>query len=99
AVDVLAGKPPLDEGWDDVVEVSFSTDEATVVLMGWAGGSVDPIALGAPGWYRVRYCAHGMDAGRDRDTRLDGEPAPDRYRLQFWPSPPAAHAVVRQGSA
>ena len=97
-VEVSTVEPPVADDWDDVVEVSFATSEPEVVLMGWAGGSVDRIRLGPPGWYRVRYCAHGTDAGRDQDTRLDGEPAPDRYLLQFWPSPPAADTVVRQGS-
>lgn len=39
-----------------------------------------------------------MDAGRQQDTRADGEPEADAYLLQFWPALPAPDAVVRQGS-
>ena len=98
SVDVLDDAPPLDDHWQDVVEVSFLTDQPEVLLLGWGGGSVDTIALGAPGSYRVRYCAHDMDAGRRQDTRAEGDPALDRYLLQFWPAPSAGDTVVRQGS-
>ena len=43
----------------------------------------------------MRYCAAGMDEGRRRDTRLEGEDAPDRYRLQFWPAPIGPDAILR----
>lgn len=97
-VEVFDDAPPLDDHWQDVVEVSFETDQPEALLLGWGGGSMDTIALGAPGSYRVRYCGHDMDAGRQQDARADGEPELDGYLLQFWPASPAADAVVRQGS-
>lgn len=97
AVDVFASEPPLADGWEDVVEVSFLANEPQVLLLGWGSGSVDQIELSAPGWYRVRYCGRGMDAARD--TLLDDCPELDSYLLQFWPGPPRSDAVVRQQSA
>ncbi len=47
----------------------------------------------------MRYSGSRMDAGRERDTRFDGEPALDRCPLQFWLAPLAPDIVVRQGSA
>ncbi|WP_326954700.1 hypothetical protein [Amycolatopsis sp. NBC_01286] len=91
--------PPLPpgSGWEDVVEASFHAGGATR-LVTWGGENAWDLEL-SPGDYRVRYSGSRMDAGRDRDTRLDGEPALDRYLLQFWPAPPGPDIVVRQGSA
>jgi len=46
--------------------------------------------------YRVRYCASGLDAAQEQDTRMAGQPAVDRYLLQFWPQSPEPDAVIRQ---
>ncbi|MES9537758.1 hypothetical protein [Actinomadura sp. NPDC000600] len=37
-----------------------------------------------------------MQAAREADTRLKGEPRIDRYLLQFWPAPPEADRVLKQ---
>lgn len=87
----------MEQSWEDVVEVSFTTPTPQVLLMGWGGGSRATLPLGAVGTFRVRYSARGMDAGRAADTRGAGEPELDRYALQFW-APPAADLVVRQAS-
>lgn len=70
-----------------------------ISLVGWGGESAEPLPLPAGGPYRVRYCARGMDAARDLDTRLDDDPAPDAYLLQLWPAPPAPDAVLRVTAA
>ncbi|MEA5362748.1 hypothetical protein VA596_24645 [Amycolatopsis sp., V23-08] len=88
---------PPGTGGEDVVEAPFRA-EGAARLVTWGGGEWWDLEL-SPGDYRVRYSGSGMDAGRDRDTRLDGEPALDRYLLQFWPAPPAPDIVVRQRSA
>jgi hypothetical protein len=96
-VEVHDGAPALDPVWEDVVEVPFRPVSERTVLMQWAGEAVWDLGLALTD-YRVRYCARGMDAGRKRDTRGQGEPEADSYLLQFWPSPPSPDRVVRQTS-
>ncbi|WP_030380455.1 MULTISPECIES: hypothetical protein [unclassified Streptomyces] len=96
-VEIHDEPPTLDPTWEDVVEVSFHPASARTYLVEWAGR--DSWALDLPETdHRVRYCARGMDAARDTDTRLDEEPQVDSYLLQFWPAPPAPDRVLRQTS-
>ena len=88
--------PRLDEGWEEVVEVSFRPATAEVALLDWDGQSY-PLDL-EPTDYRVRYCASGMDEAREHDTRREDEPMLDRYLLQFWPAQPAPDRVLKQAS-
>jgi hypothetical protein len=88
--------PPVEEVWEDVVEVSFTPASATVALVEWGGASW-PLALQRVG-YRVRYCASGMDEARQVNVRFDDEPALDRYVLQFWPAALGGDRVVKQTS-
>jgi hypothetical protein len=90
-------EPPVGDEWEDVVEVSFRPESARSALVEWAAEDAWPLAL-TQADYRVRYCGSGMDAGRERDTRLDEEPELDRYLLQFWPGAPGLDRVVRQTS-
>ncbi|HET6705559.1 hypothetical protein [Amycolatopsis sp.] len=94
--EVHSAEPP-DDGGEDVVEASFHAEGRTL-LVTWGGEDWWDLEL-PPGDYRVRYRGTAMDAGRDRDTRRDGEPRLDSYVLQFWPAPPAADVVVRETSA
>ncbi|MFI2422690.1 hypothetical protein ACH5A7_01085 [Streptomyces sp. NPDC018955] len=96
-VEVHDGAPPLDPVWEDVVEVSFRPVSGRTRLVQWAGEAVWDLGL-ARADYRVRYCARGMDAGRELDTRVDGEPRVDSYLLQFWPAPPCPDRVIRETS-
>ncbi|MFJ1666143.1 hypothetical protein ACIOK4_07080 [Streptomyces bottropensis] len=97
-VEVHDVAPPLDPAWEDVVEVSFRPLSATSVLMQWAGEDTWALDLDRID-YRVRYCATGMDAARERDTRLDDvDPQLDRYLLQFWPASPRPDQVLKQTS-
>ncbi|MGW7522453.1 hypothetical protein [Streptomyces sp. NPDC054783] len=89
--------PPLDPDWEDVVEVSFRPVSDSTALVLWGGEGSWELDLEKTD-YRVRYCAKGMDAASDEDTRLDGEPQLDCYLLQFWPAPPVPDRVVRQSS-
>jgi hypothetical protein len=89
--------PPSGDGWQEIVEVPFQP-AGEVVLAEWGGGETWPLEL-ARTPYRVRYCATGVDAGHDLDTRMDADPAPDRYLLQFWPDPDGSpDRVIRQTS-
>ncbi|MFJ2271880.1 hypothetical protein ACIO8F_40885 [Streptomyces sp. NPDC087228] len=66
-------------------------------LVQWASEAAWDLDL-TPTDYRVRYCARGMDEGRELDTRVTGEPQTDSYLLQFWPAPPRPDRVIRQTS-
>lgn len=93
-VEVHDQPPPLDPAWEEVVEVSFHPDSARSALMEWAGSAMWELGLDEVD-YRVRYCAHGMDQAREKDTRTDG-PQLDRYLLQFWPAPTGPDRVLKQ---
>ncbi|MFD9908713.1 hypothetical protein [Streptomyces sp. NPDC059063] len=95
-VEVHDQAPPLDDDWEEVVEVSFRPVSDDSSLVQWAGEDSWELGLEEID-YRVRYCASGMDAGNDLDTRMD-EPQADRYLLQFWPAPPAPDRIVKQTS-
>lgn len=96
-VEVHEERPPVGGGWEDVVEVSFRPASERVALVQWAAEASWPLRLERID-YRVRYRISGMDAANAQNTRMPGEPAIDRYLLQFWPQPPAPDAVARQGS-
>lgn len=89
AVELHDVPPPVDDAWEEVVEVSFRPS-GPAALVAWAGEESWPLEL-AQVDYRVRYCAAGMDEGRDADD----EPSGERYVLQFWPAPPEADRVVK----
>lgn len=94
-VELHDGPPPLDDAWEEVVEASFTPRSAKVALVEWAGQDAWDLNLEQT-CYRVRYCAAGMDAAREADTRLEDEPELDRYLLQFWPAAPEPDRVVRR---
>ncbi|MFJ7906697.1 hypothetical protein [Kitasatospora sp. NPDC096204] len=96
-VEVHEQAPPLDEAWEDVVEVSFRPATDSSLLVEWGGGDARELGL-AQCDHRVRYCARGLDEGHRLDTRTSGEPGAERYLLQFWPAPPEPDRVLRQTS-
>ncbi|MFF8911503.1 hypothetical protein [Streptomyces olivaceoviridis] len=96
-VEVHDHAPALDPAWEDVVEVSFRPVSEHTSLVQWAGEAAWDLGLARTD-HRVRYCARGMDEGRELDTRVAGEPQADSYLLQFWPAPPGPDRVVRQTS-
>lgn len=87
-------QPPVPLQWEDVVEVPFTATPGSYWLSTF--DEWHEIAI-LPGTYRVHWCANGMDQAHD-GTRMDGEPALDRYLLQLWPAPLAPDAVIRLGS-
>lgn len=98
AIELHRHEPPLDDGWEEAVEVSFTVEGDGLGLAEWGGGGWYP--LGVPdGDYRVRYCARGMAEGHQGGVPADGEPPWDSYLLQLWPAPPTADRVVRQTTA
>ncbi|MBC2904702.1 hypothetical protein H4N64_24515 [Streptomyces sp. PSKA01] len=96
-VEVHDQAPPVDPAWEDVVEASFRPVSDSSSLVQWAGEDSWELGLEEID-YRVRYCAKGMDAANEFDTRLDEEPQQDRYLLQFWPAASAPDHIVKQTS-
>ncbi|SNY60852.1 hypothetical protein [Paractinoplanes atraurantiacus] len=95
-VEVHATEPPLGEEWEEAVEVSFAAQPGGVRLAGWESDGYElPVP---PGDYRVRYCARGIDEGRDVDQLDEGADPVDFYLLQFWPAPPSPDRILRQTS-
>ncbi|GGN93532.1 hypothetical protein GCM10010112_81870 [Actinoplanes lobatus] len=89
-VELYPSEPPLDDGWDDVVEVSYTAMSDRVVLAGLDG---DAFEFDLPrDTYRVRYSVRGMDEADTTDE------TPDAYLLQFWPAPQAGGRIVKQHS-
>ncbi|WP_229069011.1 hypothetical protein [Actinoplanes sp. DH11] len=93
-VELHTDAPRLDGGWQDVVEVLFSTqaDELVLAAFDTVHGPVDL----PPGNYRARFCGADMQRGHDLDTAAGDDPV-DRYLLQFWPAA-GVDRIVRQGS-
>ena len=89
-------EPALEDEWEDVVEASWHVTAPACAVSTF--DTTDRFRLPRPGWYRARYCATGMDAAHQQDTRLEGEPVVDRYALDLWPAAEAPDAIVRQGS-
>jgi hypothetical protein len=85
--------------WEEIVEAPLYIDDAitNLALVEWGGGAVYPIPL-QPGSYRVRYCARGMDIGRDHGTTLDDDDIVDFYSLAFWPAEATTDRVIKQTS-
>jgi hypothetical protein len=97
-VEVHGAAPPLDDGWEDVVEVSFRPASASTVVLPWGDGPLCALDL-PPTDHRVRYCGRGMHRARAQErAALGGGDPVAHYLLQFWPAAPAADRVVRQTS-
>jgi hypothetical protein len=88
--------PVIDDCWEEVVEATF-LPEGETALVEWGGTGAWALELDLVS-HRVRYCARGMDQAHAKDTRMDGDPAPDQYLLQFWPAAAASEGVIRQTS-
>lgn len=93
-VELHEAEPPVDENFEEVVEVSYRPLSAEVELEEWAGEPVCPLPLAVTD-YRVRYCGRGMDAGKEADTIVD-EPPIDSYLLQFWPDAATPDRILKQ---
>jgi hypothetical protein len=96
-VEVADAEPPLDDRWEECVEVTFEP-EGQAGLFDWHGNLVCDLPLDERA-YRVRYHASGMAAGDEADTILEDEEPRDAYLLLFWPAAPAPDRIIRQTSA
>ncbi|TWD83641.1 hypothetical protein FB561_4807 [Kribbella amoyensis] len=97
-VEVWGEEPPIDEQWEEIVEVSFVPHGLDIRMHGLDSGPLVRFELPEAG-YRVRYCGTNLDAGRAADVVGEDEPVVDRYLLQFWPAKRAADVIVKQTSA
>jgi hypothetical protein len=83
-VELHDAEPVADLGWDEIVEVSFTSVAPAAHLRGLDGDGFEfPLP---PGDYRVRYSIRGME---------EAEP-PDSHLLQFWPGEPATGRIIKQ---
>jgi hypothetical protein len=97
-VEVHDAAPPLDDQWEEVVEVSFLPASSSTVVLPWGEGPLCDVDLSVTD-YRVRYCGRGLDHTPDDELAvLDGGEPFDHYLLQFWPAPPGEDRIVRQTS-
>ncbi|WP_317767868.1 hypothetical protein [Rhodococcus oxybenzonivorans] len=98
-VEVLGDRPAIvDDGWEDIEEVSFETFSDTVTVL---TGSETPIAGFPPtvlsagaGTYRVRVHSFGRDLMWD----LVAEVPVEKYKIQIWPAALAGSVVVQHRS-
>jgi hypothetical protein len=92
-LDASPGDP--DPEWDDVVELSLAPTDR-IYLAGWGDNGIEPgFEVDPARSYRVRYSTMNWDEGQ---AIIEGEPYPDRYRLQFWPEEPSPGSVLVQRS-
>jgi hypothetical protein len=95
-VELHDAAPAIDTQWQEVVEVTFAPWVTPVTLMGLMGDSAVNLDLACVD-YRMRYSASGMDEAHGTPTQR--EAVAERYRLQFWPAPPARDCVLRETSS
>jgi hypothetical protein len=89
-------QPDLEQ-WEEVVEVSVSTQAGRVLVEEWGGPTRDDLgnlALAGPGSYRLRVHARGRDQA-NATVPVPEEPI-EEHLLIAWPAPPADEAVLKQ---
>lgn len=92
-------EPPLDFGWQEIVEATFVPTSSSAALTSW-GGEAHPVPLHLDvSSYRVRFCASHMDEARQQDTVCEAEDPIDEYALVFWSAPAAPDRVIKQTAA
>ena len=95
-VELHDAEPPVDDAWEEIVEVSFTPASADTNLVPWACEKSWPPAI-EPVSHRVRYCGSGLDDAQS-EGELGQKPWPDRYLLQFWPAAAQPDRIVKQTS-
>ncbi|HUA28653.1 MAG TPA: DUF6461 domain-containing protein [Streptosporangiaceae bacterium] len=92
---ILDGPPDeVDEGWDEVVEVSWTAAQGQASVVGPNGPGDDNLLRETPPWpgdYRLRVHALGRDDA-DEDDVADGE----IYELAVWRAPAGPEIVYRR---
>ena len=85
------------DSWEEVVEVSITTDTGQALLEEWAGtGHEDlgSVVAAGPGSYRLRVHARGRDQANAIVTVPE---APiEEHLLVTWSAPPANEKILKQ---
>lgn len=90
------GEPPLQPGWQDVVEASFVPTGAEVIFTTLAFTTSCLFTLPAPSY---RACWSGCGMGDDYDGAVGPQDAVvNVFELALWPAPTAPDAVLRAES-
>ena len=88
-------QPPVEDDYQDVVEVSVEVSPGQQVRWSaWAGEDGGSLSI-PPGQYRLRVSAKGRDEGAQGEF---AESVVDWYLIQLWPHPVGEDAVIRTGS-
>lgn len=77
---------PLDDEWNDVVEISFRAGDSTAVT-GWEQGEHDlPLPLVPGATYRLRYAIANIDQPVERHVEVGEveQPFADMVRIDLW---------------
>lgn len=93
-VELYRKAPPLDERWDEIVEVSVDLRSRRLEVTSF-DRELDARKLRQNGPHRLRYSALRFE---DDQQRRDDEVALDRYLVQLWPAAMAPDAIVKQTS-
>jgi hypothetical protein len=97
-VQVHHAAPPVDESWEEIVEVSWSLNAGPAVLQDWNAEALCEIPL-ERGAYRVRYAARRFGEAEPADDEEESdEAAIESYSLSFWPALRMDDAVLKQTS-
>jgi hypothetical protein len=80
------------EAWEDIAEISFTSTDEAVLVLGPATGIPHPTPLTTSGGsFRLRVSARGRDAEFDL---VATHPAHESYLLEVWPDAQASGPVV-----
>lgn len=96
-VELYSSQPPLDESFEEIVEIFFQRGMDFVSLCEWACEETHKFELPA-GDYRVRYCIDGMDKEHVDDENWDDPIPGQRHLIQFWTAVQAKDSIIRQTS-
>ncbi|MFY1691093.1 hypothetical protein [Plantactinospora sp. WMMB782] len=85
-VDLLDAAPPMAAaGWDEIVEVSYTSQQGRALVLGWPAKPVNglpPVSAGGPGHYRIRFHARHRDDARN----LDPLTVVEEHYIAAWPA-------------
>ena len=93
-IELYRKAPPVDERWDEVVEVSVDLRGRRLEVTSF-DRELEVRKLRQHGPHRLRYSALRFD---DDQRRRDHEVALDRYLVQLWPAAMAPDRIVKQTS-
>jgi TonB family protein len=97
SVELWDCEPPLDDTWEEIVEVSFAVRPSANPMLTEPMVAAHPLKLGQ-GTFRVRYLARNMEAGRKRDVVFSSEEPVDSYGLMFWRARKARDRLIKRTS-